>query len=170
MKTNDRRHNTWLLCLVLTVALYALPGCQTQPAQEPTSAPYPEPATLTAAQPTQEPTLTTVPEPPTATVAPPTREPTSAPSPEPPTATVEQGPSAQEPTATEMRTFPRVTVEQLKQWMDAGEPLFFIDARSSDAWNTGTTKVPGALRVPPHDVESHLGEIPKDRRLIIYCT
>lgn len=163
MKTDDRHRKTWLLCLVLTVALCALPGCQTQPAQEPTSAPYPEPATVTAAQPTLGPALTTVPEPPT-------REPTSAPSPEPPTATVEQEPSAQEPTATEMRTFPRVTVEQLKQWMDAGEPLFFIDARSSDAWSTATTKVPGALRVPPHDVEPHLGEIPKDRRLVIYCT
>ncbi len=170
MKTKHGHRRTWLLYLVLTVALCTVSGCRAQPAREPTSAPYPAPPTVPAAQPTQEPTSAPYPGPPTVTAAPPTREPTSAPSPEPPTATAEQNPSAQEPTATEMRTFPRVTVEQLKQWIDAGEVLFFIDARSSDAWSTATTKVPGALRVPPHDVEPHLGEIPKDRRLVIYCT
>lgn len=151
MKTNDRRRRTQALCLLLTVALWAVSGCQTQPAREPTFTPPPEPPTVTVEQPTEEPT--------------------SAPSPEPPTATIEQEPSAQEPTATELRTFPRVTVEEVQQWMDAGEPLFLIDARSVAAWDAATTKVPGALRVPPHeDIEPYLDKIPQDRRVVIYCT
>lgn len=151
MKTNDRCRRTRALCLLLTVTLWAVSGCQTQLAREPTP--------------------TTSPEPPTVTVEQPTEEPTSLSSPESPTATIEQEPSAQEPTTTELRTFPRVTVEEVQQWMDAGEPLFFIDARSADAWSTATTKAPGALRVPPHeDIEPYLDRIPQNQRVVIYCT
>lgn len=137
MQRNDRHRRMWLLCLLLTAALWVMSGCQTQPAQEPTSAPSPEP--------------------PTVTVAPPTPEPTA--------------PPPLEPTLTELRTFPRVTVEELQQWMAAGERLFFVDARSAVAWDAATTKVPGALRVPPHeDIEPYLDKIPKDQRVVIYCT
>jgi len=141
MKTSDGYRHTWLLCVLLTVALWAMPGCQTQPTPEPTATPLPEP-----------------------TVSP-SPEPTASPSPELTEVTV-----APEPTPSELRTFPRVTIEELPRWMAAGEPLFFIDARSAAAWDAATTKVPGALRVPPGDVEPHLAEIPRDRRIIIYCT
>lgn len=33
-----------------------------------------------------------------------------------------------------------------------------------------TTKLPGAIPVPEHDVEQHLSEISHDRTVIIYCT
>jgi len=107
-----------------------------------------------------------------------TREPTLSPSPQP-TVTAEQGPTPPpEPSATvEAEGTPsalpepvRVTVEQVKQWMDEGVPLVFLDSRSESSWRALGTKLPGAIRVPPDDVESHLSEIPRDRRIIVYCT
>jgi hypothetical protein len=130
MKTNDRYRNTWLLCLLLTVALWAVSGCQTRSAQEPTSTTSPELSEVT----------------------------------------VEQEQAAQEPTSTTLPEPSRVTVEQVQQWMDQGEPLVFLDSRNEAAWSTATTKVPGSLRVPPSDVEPYLSQIPRDRRIIVYCT
>lgn len=139
MKTNGRYPNVWLLCLTLLVVLWAVSGCQQQPAQEPTSA---------------------LPEPPTVTVE---QEPTST-SPEPSKVIVEQ-----EPTSTPPEPL-KVTVAQVQQWMDEGEPLVFLDSRADAAWNVATTKVPGSLRVSPTDVEPYLSQIPRDRRIIVYCT
>jgi hypothetical protein len=149
MNRNGRYPKVRFLCLTLLLVLSAMSGCQAPATPQPTATPRPEPT----ASPLPEPTASPLP------------EPTAFPSPEP-----TQVPVAAEPTPTELRTFPRVTVAEVQQWMAAGEPLFFVDARSDEAWSTATTKVPGALRVPPHDVEPHLAEIPQDRRVVIYCT
>jgi rhodanese-related sulfurtransferase len=53
--------------------------------------------------------------------------------------------------------------------MGAGEPLTFLDSRAAADWAVAKTKIPGAIRVPPTEVESHLSEIPRDRRIIVYC-
>jgi rhodanese-related sulfurtransferase len=63
-----------------------------------------------------------------------------------------------------------VTVTQVKEWMDRGIPLAFVDSRSATAWEAGSTKARGALRVPPAEVSLHLEEIPRDHRIIVYCT
>jgi hypothetical protein len=158
MKKNRSCPKAWLLCLTLLIVLSTAAGCRTPPAPEPTA--YPPPVPTTAPPP-----ATTAYPPPAPTTAP-LPEPTASPSPEP-----TQGPVSAEPTLTELRTFPRVTPAEVQQWVAAGEPVFFIDARSVDAWSSATTKVPGALRVPPHeDVAPYLDQIPKDRRVVIYCT
>ncbi|PWT93293.1 MAG: hypothetical protein C5B55_04755 [Blastocatellia bacterium] len=64
----------------------------------------------------------------------------------------------------------RVTVDELRQRMDRGELFTFVDARNPKAWGEGTTKLPGAIRVPADEVEKHLDEIPRDRTVITYCT
>ena len=64
----------------------------------------------------------------------------------------------------------RVTVEQVRQWMAEGQPPVFLDSRSSYAWDSATTKVPGAIRVPPDDVQPYLSKIPRDRKIVVYCT
>lgn len=64
----------------------------------------------------------------------------------------------------------RVTIEQVQQWIKEGVPITFLDSRSAAAWGSGTTKVPGAIRVPPDEVGKHLGQIPRDRKIVIYCT
>jgi rhodanese-related sulfurtransferase len=63
-----------------------------------------------------------------------------------------------------------VTIDEVRQWMDEGRTLVFLDSRSDGSWRAGTTKVPGAIRVPPHDIESHLESIPRDHTIVVYCT
>lgn len=69
-----------------------------------------------------------------------------------------------------MESTTRVTVEEVKERLDRGEPLVFLDTRNPTAWGEAETKVPGAIRVPADDVERHLEEIPRDRAVITYCT
>jgi len=64
----------------------------------------------------------------------------------------------------------RVTVEEVRERMDRGEPFAFVDTRNPQAWAESDLKLPGALRVPADEVEQHLNEIPRDRAVITYCT
>jgi rhodanese-related sulfurtransferase len=64
----------------------------------------------------------------------------------------------------------RVTVDELKQRMDRGEQFAFVDTRNPKAWAEAESKLPGGIRVPADEVETHLDEIPKDRTVITYCT
>ena len=64
----------------------------------------------------------------------------------------------------------RVTVDEVKQRLDRGEELVFVDTRNPQAWGEADTKLPGAVRVPADEVEQHLREIPKDRTIVTYCT
>ena len=64
----------------------------------------------------------------------------------------------------------RVTVDEVRERMDRGEPFTFVDTRNPQAWGEAETKLPGAIRVPAGEVEQHLDEIPRDRAVITYCT
>ncbi len=65
---------------------------------------------------------------------------------------------------------PRVTLEEVKQKMDTGQPLFFIDIRSSKDWDRSNVKLPGAVRVRLRELEQRVGEFPEDRPIMTYCT
>ena len=64
----------------------------------------------------------------------------------------------------------RVTVDEVRERMDRGEPFAFVDTRNPNAWGESDVKLPGAIRVPAGEVEQHLSEIPNDRVVITYCT
>ena len=64
----------------------------------------------------------------------------------------------------------RITVDEIRERMDRGEPFAFVDTRNPHAWGEATTKLPGAIRVPAEEVAQHVGEIPRDRTVITYCT
>ncbi len=65
---------------------------------------------------------------------------------------------------------PRITMDQLKKRMDAGEDFTIIDVRNPHAWAESDTMMPEAVRVPLDDFESHLSQIPKSRTVVTYCT
>jgi rhodanese-related sulfurtransferase len=69
-----------------------------------------------------------------------------------------------------MADAPRITVEELKRRMDAGEDFTVIDVRNPAAWAEGDTVIPGAIRVPVDELEKHLSRIPKNRPVVAYCT
>ncbi len=70
----------------------------------------------------------------------------------------------------------RITPQEVKQRMDAGEQFVFVDTRSRQAWDSSNVKLPGAIRVTAHEVEQHLGDIPNlgdipdVHTTVTYCT
>lgn len=64
----------------------------------------------------------------------------------------------------------RVTVDEVRERMERGEPFAFVDTRSAKAWGESDVKLPGAVRVPADEVEQHVSEVPHDRVVVTYCT
>jgi rhodanese-related sulfurtransferase len=64
----------------------------------------------------------------------------------------------------------RITAEELKRRMDAGEDFTVIDVRNPAAWADADTVIPGAIRVPFDELEKHLSRSPKNRPVVAYCT
>lgn len=64
----------------------------------------------------------------------------------------------------------RLPVSEVNALLERGEPVAFIDSRNPIAWGSSKLKLPGALRIPIDEVERHLPALPRDRRLIVYCT
>lgn len=64
----------------------------------------------------------------------------------------------------------RLPVSDVNALLERGEPVAFIDSRNPIAWGSSKVKLPGALRIPIDEVERHLPTLPRDRRLIVYCT
>ncbi len=69
-----------------------------------------------------------------------------------------------------MADAPRITVDELKQRMDAGEEFTFVDVRNPTAWAESDMKIPGAIRVPLEGFQRHVAAIPKDKPIVTYCT
>ena len=64
----------------------------------------------------------------------------------------------------------RVTPEEVQQRMERGEEFTFVDARNEQAWRDSDVKLPGAVRVPADEAGKRVGDLPKDRTIITYCT
>jgi hypothetical protein len=62
-----------------------------------------------------------------------------------------------------MAVVPRITVEELKRRMDAGEDFTVIDTRNPTAWAESDTMLPEAIRVPLDKLEDNLPRIPKNK-------
>ena len=69
-----------------------------------------------------------------------------------------------------MTDAPRITVDELKRRMEAGEKFVLIDVRNPQAWAESDTMLPEAIRVPLVKLEENLPRIPKSRPVVAYCT
>ena len=63
----------------------------------------------------------------------------------------------------------RITVDELRKRMEAGEDFTFTDTRNPQAWAQSTEKLPGAIRVPADAGDESL-LIPKNKPVVAYCT
>ena len=65
----------------------------------------------------------------------------------------------------------RISVAELYEQLrrDALPPVV-IDVRSATAQGLQRQRIPGALHLPVQDVAGHLGALPHDRDIILYCT
>ena len=63
----------------------------------------------------------------------------------------------------------RITVEELKQMMDAGEKVTIVDLRQPLDIEAAPYRIPGAIRISVEDLEHRHHEIDRDRDVILYC-
>jgi len=64
----------------------------------------------------------------------------------------------------------RITVEELKEKLDAGEELVIVDLRHSVDFEADPELIPGALHMEAKDLEEKNDQLPRDREVILYCT
>jgi membrane protein DedA with SNARE-associated domain len=64
----------------------------------------------------------------------------------------------------------RISPEELKRRLDAGEAVTIIDLRHDLISETDNVKLPGALHITPEELERRAHEIPGGREFILYCT
>ena len=62
---------------------------------------------------------------------------------------------------------PRISLADAKKAFDEGTAIF-IDTRNSVAYND--ERIKGALNFTVSDVEKRIAEIPKDKKIIAYCS
>lgn len=62
---------------------------------------------------------------------------------------------------------PTLTVHELKQKMDAGEPFTLIDVR--EQWEYDHARIPGSRLVPLGELEARTEELPREGLLILQC-
>jgi membrane protein DedA with SNARE-associated domain len=64
----------------------------------------------------------------------------------------------------------RITVEELKQKIDAGEDAVIVDLRHSVDFEADPETIPGAFRMDARALEQNDGRLPRDREIVLYCT
>jgi rhodanese-related sulfurtransferase len=64
-------------------------------------------------------------------------------------------------------TVDTLPVEKVKQLIDAGEKLTFIDLRPAKEFQE--KRIPGARSIPLAEMANRFNEIPKSGRVVLYC-
>jgi membrane protein DedA with SNARE-associated domain len=64
----------------------------------------------------------------------------------------------------------RITPDELKQRLDAGEDVVIVDLRGSLDFEIEPRRLPGALHVAAEKLQEGQLEIPHDREVVLYCT
>jgi adenylyltransferase/sulfurtransferase len=73
-------------------------------------------------------------------------------------------PAAHEPAAAEVPSLD-ISPERARQMVESGAAL--IDVR--ERWEWITSRIPGARLIPMSELPQHIGEIPTDRPVVVYC-
>ena len=63
----------------------------------------------------------------------------------------------------------RISPEEVKQRLDAGDRLMILDVRSKDEIREESIILPGAFSLPLGELESHHQQIPRDHDIVLYC-
>jgi membrane protein DedA with SNARE-associated domain/rhodanese-related sulfurtransferase len=63
----------------------------------------------------------------------------------------------------------RITPEELKEKIDAGENVLVVDLRHALDFDANPETIPGALHVDAADLEEASDVIPRDREIVLFC-
>ena len=61
----------------------------------------------------------------------------------------------------------RITIDELDDMMKAGTAVV-IDVRTQAAYDQG--HIPGSRLIPAGEIANHLGELPRDKMIVTYCS
>jgi rhodanese-related sulfurtransferase len=64
----------------------------------------------------------------------------------------------------------RITLDELRKRMEAGEDFVLIDTRNPQQWAESEVKMPEAFRVPLDNLEDAVSSIPAEKPIVTYCT
>lgn len=64
----------------------------------------------------------------------------------------------------------RITPEELKQKIEAGEEVVVVDLRGSLDFEAEPQTIPGAIRLAPDEIEAGHNRIPREREIVLFCT
>ncbi|MGH9444636.1 MAG: rhodanese-like domain-containing protein [Terriglobia bacterium] len=64
----------------------------------------------------------------------------------------------------------RISKEEVKQRLAAGEEIVFLDIRNPGPWERAEHKIKGAIRFPLNEIDQRIQSIPKDKPIVTYCT
>lgn len=64
----------------------------------------------------------------------------------------------------------KISVDELKQRLDAGEPVTVVDVRHPLTLELDPEVIPGALDFTLEEIEHRHHEIPRDRDIVLYCS
>ena len=62
----------------------------------------------------------------------------------------------------------RITIDELKAKLAKKEPVIIIDVRGAD-YDASATKIKGAIRIAPAELEARLKDLPRDKEIVTYC-
>ncbi len=64
----------------------------------------------------------------------------------------------------------RITPEELHERIHAGEAVIIVDIRSNIPTDLDAGFIPGAIRIPPDEIDEHMHRLDKERWIVMYCT
>ena len=68
-----------------------------------------------------------------------------------------------------MEPTPRVTPDELKRRLDEGEEVLVLDVRRG-SWRRSDVKLRGAVRMELEEILRPEGRVPREVRIVTYCT
>ena len=67
-------------------------------------------------------------------------------------------------------TIPRIDVESLQQEIASDDSPMVLDLRNESDYSQSGRILPGARRIPPYDFEVLADSLPRDKKIVLYCT
>jgi hypothetical protein len=64
----------------------------------------------------------------------------------------------------------RVAVSELYAMLERGEQPLILDVRSAAALGVDRRRIPRAMLIDPEAPDATLGDLPRDRDIIVYCS
>jgi membrane protein DedA with SNARE-associated domain len=63
----------------------------------------------------------------------------------------------------------RISVAELKRMIDSGNAPLIVDVRNRSAHLHDPRRIPGAMRLTIDEINEKLGELPREREIVVYC-